>query len=87
MVNIFNSSKDDEKDDEAIKQIHKDLQEIAQELKVSNTHAMVHNALLLLESQYNIPDSIMSVDESIIILLLQIIFLQIYKENNIYGKL
>lgn len=63
MVNIFNSSKDDEKDDEAIRQIHEDLQEIAQELKVSNTHAMVHNALLLLESQYNIPDSIMSVDE------------------------
>lgn len=63
MVNIFNSSKDDEKDDEAIKQIHEDLQEIAQELKVSNTHAMVRNALLLLESQYNIPDSIMSVDE------------------------
>ena len=63
MVNIFNSSKDDEKDDEAIKQIHEDLQEIAQELKVSNTHAMARNALLLLESQYNIPDSIMRVDE------------------------
>lgn len=63
MVNIFNSSKDNEKDDEAIKQIHEDLQEIAQALKINNTQTMVHNALLLLESQYNTPDSIMSVDE------------------------
>ena len=37
MVNIFNSSKDNENDDEAIKQIHEDLQEIVQELKISNT--------------------------------------------------
>lgn len=63
MVNIFNSSKDNENDDEAIKQIHEDLQEIIQELKISNTQAMVHNALLLLESQYNTPDSIISIDE------------------------
>ena len=39
------------------------MQEIAQELKVNNTQAMVYNALLLLESQYNIPDNIMSIDE------------------------
>lgn len=63
MVNIFNSSKDNENDDEAIKQIHEDLQEIVQELKINNTQAMVHNALLLLESQYNTPDSIMNIDE------------------------
>lgn len=63
MVSLFGSSNEESIDDETLNQLHDDLQIIISELRTNNTHMMVQNALLLLESQYNTPDSIMTVEE------------------------